>query len=318
MTDHTERGWRAYLSADHRQLTKRGVVLFVLTGAALAAAALFGVTWIAGIDAVTDRITGADWTWLAVALAGVAVSYLGYLFAYREVVRAQGGPTLDPTHAAALVAVGFGVFVPRGGFALDRTAWCESDLSSREAQQRVLNLAILEYAVLAPATLVAAAVTLLAFRTRVRRPRWLWRHLCPGLDAIVSTLDLLRTRAGLLAVAGMGLYWAGDIAALGACFHAIAGSRPSLPVLIVGYATGYALTRRSLPLAGAGAVELLLPFALSWVSLPLASSVVAVFAYRLFNLWLPVLPGVVGLRHLRRRSRRRGRSRARAKSATPA
>ena len=53
--------------------------------------------------------------------------------------------------------------------------------------------------------------------------------------------------------------------------------------LIIGYAAGYALTRRTLPLAGAGVVEALLPFALVWVGADLAPAVLAVFVYRFFN-----------------------------------
>jgi uncharacterized membrane protein YbhN (UPF0104 family) len=73
--------------------------------------------------------------------------------------------------------------------------------------------------------------------------------------------------------------------------------------LILGYATGYALSRRTLPFAGAGAVEALLPFALTWVGVPLAPALLAVFAYRLFNLWLPVIPATPGLVVLKRRYR---------------
>ena len=69
-------------------------------------------------------------------------------------------------------------------------------------------------------------------------------------------------------------------------------------LLLIGYATGYALTRRTLPLAGAGAVEALLPFALSWMGIALPAAVLAVFAYRVFNLWLPMVPAAVGMRSL--------------------
>jgi uncharacterized membrane protein YbhN (UPF0104 family) len=71
--------------------------------------------------------------------------------------------------------------------------------------------------------------------------------------------------------------------------------------VVVGYATGYALTRRTLPLAGAGAVEALLPFALLWVGYALPAAVLAVFAYRIFNLWLPLGPAVGAIFALRRR-----------------
>jgi uncharacterized membrane protein YbhN (UPF0104 family) len=44
----------------------------------------------------------------------------------------------------------------------------------------------------------------------------------------------------------------------------------------------------------------LLPFALHWVGFPLAAAVLAVFAYRIFNLWLPIVPAVAGVIALRR------------------
>jgi uncharacterized membrane protein YbhN (UPF0104 family) len=97
----------------------------------------------------------------------------------------------------------------------------------------------------------------------------------------------------------MALYWAGDAFCLWACLHGFLDTSLPVTTLLVGYATGYALSRRTLPLAGAGVVEALLPFALLWVSLPLAAGMLAVLAYRVFNLWLPLLPAVVGFRHLR-------------------
>ena len=54
------------------------------------------------------------------------------------------------------------------------------------------------------------------------------------------------------------------------CLAAFNRVTPGVAAVVVGYATGYALTRRTLPLAGAGAVEALLPFALVWVGFGLA------------------------------------------------
>src|SRR5262249_23849204 len=98
---------------------------------------------------------------------------------------------------------------------------------------------------------------------------------------------------------GTGVYWFGDIACLAICLRAYEGHFPSVAPLLIGYATGYALTRRTLPLAGAGAVEALLPFALIWTGTPLAAAVTAVIAYRIVNFWLPIVPAVFGLRSLR-------------------
>ena len=95
---------------------------------------------------------------------------------------------------------------------------------------------------------------------------------------------------GPFAVVGMSVYWAADIAALAVCMAVFTHRHPVGPALVVGYATGYALTRRSLPLAGAGAVEALLPFALSWVGYPLATAILAV---------MPTVGSTCGLRSSR-------------------
>ena len=88
---------------------------------------------------------------------------------------------------------------------------------------------------------------------------------------------------------------------LWACLQAFTHGTPDVALLLLGYATGYALTRRTLPFGGAGAVEALLPFALYWCGISLSAAVVAVFAYRIFNLWLPLVPAPLGLRTLRTR-----------------
>jgi uncharacterized membrane protein YbhN (UPF0104 family) len=322
--------WRSYLTADHHDLDRRGVVGFVVTGAVLAAAAVTCLVWAAGWRHVVHDLRHATYGWLWLATAGAVASYAGYLIAYREVARAEGGPHLPASHALAVVLTGFGIVVPRGGFAVDTAELTQHGLSEAEARQRVANLAVLEYAVLAPATFVAAlvllvrhtpaqagllpswvigvpvgtavALVLVLARKRLPGPAFLRQRLLRGLEAIHATLRMLRTLPnGPVAAGGMALYWAGDITVLWACLAMFDG-HPSVAVIVVGYATGYALTRRSLPLGGAGAVEAMLPFALSWVSVHLAAAVLAVVAYRLFNVWLVVAPAAAGLRHLRRRT----------------
>ena len=59
------------------------------------------------------------------------------------------------------------------------------------------------------------------------------------------------------------------------------------------YATGYAATRRSLPLGGAGVTEVLMTFSLYWVREPLAPALAAVVAYRVFNFLLVATPALI-------------------------
>jgi uncharacterized membrane protein YbhN (UPF0104 family) len=315
----------------------------VATAALLAFAASIGVAWAAGFEEIRRTLLNPNWPWLPVALAGEALAYLGYTLAYRDVVRAEGGRELDGPKAAALVATGFGVFVSAGGFTLDRVALERAGLSRKEARERVLALAALEYLVLAPATAIAATLVIfqhdgispaltwpwvigvpagltlallaLRFRGALRRsgPGWRSRlHSC--LDALALALRFLsRPRDHVLGIAGMTLYWLGDIFCLWAVLHVFFAHSPPVAQLLVGYATGYALTRRTLPLGGAGVVEALLPFALGWVGIGLAPALTGVVGYRVLNLWLPLLPALAGLPALRTLGRAPRQAQARSR-----
>ena len=93
---------------------------------------------------------------------------------------------------------------------------------------------------------------------------------------------------------GVTLYWLGDIACLWAALRLFSVD-VAVPALIVAYATGYVLTRRSLPLGGAGLVEVLMTFALVWIGVPIAPAALAVVVYRVFNFWLPIIPALAVL-----------------------
>ena len=305
------------------------VVLFIALGVALALGTTVAVAWAAGFGDVLHRLAHPQWAGIFLALAGQVVAYFGYMLAYREVARVERGPELGMMKLAAVVFTGFGVFVAHGGFSADVAALRGTGISRREARVRVLGLGALEYVVLAPAVCASAIIILahgsrtpnlgltlpwaiavplgfmvafwaLRYRRRLSRKRG-WRGVIGhGLDAVAVVRTLIcRPFQHGHAFVGMGLYWVGEIFSLSAALHAFGSPRPAIAALIIGYATGYALTRRTLPLAGAGVVEALLPFALVWVGAGLAPAVLAVFVYRIFNLWLPLIPAVVGMRVLK-------------------
>lgn len=321
-----------YVSRHHREHGRREVAFSIAIAATLAAAALLGIAWAAGFGEVGELLVRPHWHWFLLALAGLVASLIGYTFAYRELARADEGPELPVHHAGALVATGFGVFIPRGGFALDHEALCDVGVPPREAELRVRGLGLLEYAILAPAAFASAlyllvagfpdragvqmswivgvpvgtAVTLilLRHRARLRDGGRVRNALARFLDAVhrLGCLFVPPRKRSVGAFVGMSVYWVGDIFVLWACLAAfMRHGTPSVTALILGYATGYALSRRTLPFAGAGAVEALLPFALTWVGVALAPALLAVFAYRIFNLWLPLIPGTPGLLVLKRR-----------------
>jgi uncharacterized membrane protein YbhN (UPF0104 family) len=315
--------------APHLERDTAQHALLVGIAAALAAGAVVGTAWAAGFPDVLEALRQIDPIWLPVAFGMEVAAYLGYVIAYREIARVDDGPVLGLGRAGAIVAAGFGVFVIRGGFIVDRQALEAAGLDARQARVRVLGLGALEYAVLAPAAALAAVVVLargsthpslgftlpwaiavplgfaaalgaLAIRPRLHDGhgwRAVLRHALDGVQVLRHLSGQGAKHGG--AFLGATLYWVGDIGCLWACLRAFHDS-PDLAALVIGYATGYALTRRTLPLGGAGAVEALVSFALAWSGVPLAKAVLAVCAYRIFNLWLPLLPAAIGLRHLKR------------------
>jgi uncharacterized membrane protein YbhN (UPF0104 family) len=308
----------------HREQTRAESIVFVVASIAIGLATLDAVAWVAGFGHVAARLHELNPIWFLVAFGAEAVAYVGYVFAYREVARVERGPDMPAGDAVAAVAAGFGPFVARGGFAVDVHAFRQAGVSDRDVRVRVFGLGALEYALLAPA---ACAASILLLVQGVAKPSWAltlpWAIAVPlgfvtalwavehrerfGIDSLMGqaleSIHVLRCLfvrpRHLIGPLGTAVYWFGDIVCLWACLEAFTHGTPDVALLLIGYATGYALSRRTLPLAGAGAVEALLPFALSWCGISLAAAVLAVFAYRVFNLWLPTVPAAFGLRRMK-------------------
>jgi uncharacterized membrane protein YbhN (UPF0104 family) len=293
-------------------------------------AALAVMAAIAGWSKVADEFHLRLSFWFAVAFGAELVAFCAYVLAYRSVAAVEDGPRLSLREATELVAVGFGAFLAKGGAALDSKALSKKGSSSREGEVRVLALDALEHAPLAPAA-CAAAITLLAqgrpkpgldftipWSTLVpigavlaivgvrHRDRFVgrkgWRgKLGDVLDGIRILFRLAREwRRHWLGFAGASVYWAGDVLCLWASLQPF-NAAPRFAGIILAHAVGYSLTRRTLPLAGAGIVEVLMPLTLVASGSPFAGAILGVFTYRIFNLWLPLVPAAVAVPHLRRR-----------------
>ena len=121
---------------------------------------LTAMSAIAGWEAVFHGFR-AQWSFFfAVAFASELVSFVSYIFAYRAVAAIEDGPQFSLSDAAALVAVGFGAFLAKGGAALDSVVFRKPDDSKATGEVRVLALDALEHAPLAPAA-CAASIDLL-------------------------------------------------------------------------------------------------------------------------------------------------------------
>jgi uncharacterized membrane protein YbhN (UPF0104 family) len=303
------------------------VLLTTLAAGVAFAGALAVMATIAGWDEIDARVhTGVSY-WFAIAPAAELCAFCAYVFAYRAVAVVGGGRRLDLRDAAELVAVGFGAFLAKGGAAVDSRA-LSSGGSDDEGEVRVLALDALEHAPLAPAACLAAII-LLAHGSRKppldftlswavlvpvggvlaavgvrRRDRFVGREGWRGklgrvLEAIAVLFRIGREwRDHWPAFLGATVYWAGDVVCLWAAlqpFHAA----PPFGGVVIAHAVGYVLTRRTLPLAGAGIVEVLMPLTLAASGAPFSGAILGVLTYRIFNLWLPLVPAALALPRLR-------------------
>lgn len=305
-------------------------VLATLLAFAVAAATVVAIAAAFGFAAFGHAWSQLSFGWLAFAAATALLAIFAYAVAYRTLVQFKEGPQLPPALLLQMVIAGFGPFVAAGGFALDKRALQRLGGEPPDPTVRVLGLGAIEWAVLAPVAW-AAAVALLAVGDPLPMPSLLWpwalavpigfalglwlaapdraRRICSqggrwrcSLCLALRAIGVMRRLASAIprcsAVwVGMTLYWALDIASLYGAVRFV-GLRPNLGEIILAYATGYALTRRSMPLGGAGVTEALMTFSLHWVGQPVAPALAAVVVYRLLNLGLPAIPGLIFRRRL--------------------
>lgn len=305
-------------------------VLVVPTVLALGAVALLAE--LAGAEPLHRALRHLHPEWLLLCFGGQLLAYFGYVLAVRDTARVDGGPSLSFGRTVQGVVGGFGVFAATrtsGGFAVDYWVLRGAGEDRDGAVARVLALGALEYAVLAPAALCSAIALLVSgadvsmtltlpwllvipgamvaiwLSSPKRAPRYskapahgrvrqAFAHFVAGLS-ILRSMFVAPPREHGLGVLGITLYWAGDIACLWGALQFFGNPRLSVPALILGYATGYVLTRRSLPAGGAGVVEIALTFALHWMGFPFVRALLGVVVYRIFNLWLPILPALAVL-----------------------
>lgn len=309
----------------------------------IAAIAVLAIARVTGADAVGRAFDNIQPAWIALIAGAELITYPAYVIAYRSIAKLHGHAPMALPLVARVVVAGFGPFSLSGGFGLDREALEALNEDERSARVRVIALGVLEWVVLAPIAWVVSVVFLaqganimpsllwpwaigvpvgLGFAFWASSPRRVERlkrvggrrgeWMCSVLEGVGIMRKLVSDPlAWAPAWLGTALYWAADIAAFYGALRAF-GLNPEFGKVIIAYATGYAATRRSLPLGGAGLTEFLMTYALYWVRLPLAPSLAAVVAYRAFNLLLAAAPALLAHRQLRPLLERRRQRRAAA------
>lgn len=298
---------------------------------AIAAAGVLVIAYVTGADAVGRAFETIRPGWIGLIAGAAALTYPAYGLAYRSVARVHGHAPMTLLMVTRVVAAGFGPFQLAGGFGVDMQVLHALHEDERSARVRVLGLGVLEWALLAPTTCVVAIVLLVQGADIMRSLLWPWALAVPigfalGLWAsspgrrerlariggrrrswLADLLDGVGVLHTLIshpvkyagAWIGTALYWAADIAAFYGALRAF-GLDLGAGAVIIAYGTGYAATRRSLPLGGAGVTEVLMTYALYWVHAPLAPALGAVVAYRAFNFALAAMPALIAHRPVQR------------------
>jgi len=281
-----------------RERLERHPLLIVVVPTALALGAVALLADLAGGERLDRAAQNLHPAWLVLCFGGQLLAYAGYVLVVRDTARVDNGPTLTFGESLRTVVAGFGVFAATrtsGGFAVDYWAL----RNAGENRDVPLSLTLPWLAVI-PGALVAVWLSSPKRAPRYSDPgdggrlRQWFAHAVAGLS-ILRMMFVAPPREHGLGLLGAAAYWAGDIACLWGALQVFGNPRLSVPALIVGYATGYVLTRRSLPAGGAGIVEIAMTFALHWVGFPFVRALLGVVVYRLFNLWLPMLPALAVL-----------------------
>jgi uncharacterized membrane protein YbhN (UPF0104 family) len=329
----------AFEPAPSLGLSRRRVAL-LLGGGLLATASLALLLPAFGdVPDALRRVGAADPRWLLAALGFEAVSFLGHIVLFRAVA-VDGGSRIGMRASAEITFAGHAatrLFATAGAGGVALTAWAmrKSGMTRRDVASRMTTFLVLLYAVymlalvvgglglylgLLPGsaplamTLIPAGFGALVIATALSLPLVAKRFakVAPIADGVRSSLRLARRGdPGLL---GALLWWAGDIAALWACFKAF-GVAPPVAVVVVAYFVGMFANTLPLP-GGVGGVDGGMVAALVAFGADPSLAVLAVLAYRFFAFWLPIVPGAVAWVSLRRTvARWEGRAPARRRVA---
>jgi uncharacterized membrane protein YbhN (UPF0104 family) len=315
--------------SDGMRLRRDRPILNSALATAIAAGVVLALAHITGADAIGRAFDHMAPGWIALLAVAELLTYPAYGLAYRSIARVEGHAPIELGTVARVVVAGFGPYSIGGGFGVDKRVLEALDADPESARRRVVALGTMEWVLLAPLGCVVSIILIVQganvlpslvwpwalsvpagfaaalWATAGHRVEWLrtrWGGRLAPVCAVLEGVGMLRVlvlRGGefLGAWLGIALYWAADIIAFWAALRMF-GLDPGALKIVIAYATGYAATRRSLPLGGAGVTEFLMTYSLYWLRYPLAPALAAVLAYRVFNFGLVAVPALIARRQL--------------------
>ncbi len=143
-------------------IDRRKGLVTVVGALVLAVAAVVGIGQVTSLHHVVRALGRANQWWFPVCLGGELLAYAGYVAAYRDVARVDGGPCLGRWTALRIIVIGFGAVVigsSAGTLGIDYWALHRAGEPRHTAVRRVLALNTLQWFVLAIIACIAAAVS---------------------------------------------------------------------------------------------------------------------------------------------------------------
>jgi uncharacterized membrane protein YbhN (UPF0104 family) len=302
-----------------------------IVGAFLVAGAVVA-TQLPGLRDIGHQLAGADGGWITAALVLELLSTASFALAFHGVYDRR--PSARASTSMSLAVQGMNIVLPSGGAGglavgavlLDRAGVPRSFAASRTVAlfliTSLVSFAAVVIAGLGVATgllagearlaltllpgLLALLVIVAVFalpRSRGQVQSASRRRLAAALaktreylrDGVGASADLLRSGDRLVIAGAIG-YFAFDVAALAAAFHAVGPASLPIGLLVLAYTLGHG--GAMIPIPGSAEGGLIGMFVLYGMSLPTATA--AVLAYRALHAGVPMLLGVIGLADVRR------------------
>jgi uncharacterized membrane protein YbhN (UPF0104 family) len=310
-----------------RQIARKAAIVafLVAIGAVLA-------TQLPGLSEIGHQLAGADSGWIAIALALELASTACFAIAFHGVYDRRPSPRASASMSMAVQ--GMNIVLPSGGAGglavgavmLDRAGVPRSFAASRTVALFLVTSLVSFAAVViagfgvaagalsgdAPLALtlvpgVAALLLIVAVFALPRSEGPVKRMRAGRLTAaLASAREYLRDGVGAsaellrsgdrLVIAGAIGYFAFDVAALAAAFHAIGPAGLPVGLLVLAYTLGHG--GAMVPIPGSAEGGLIGIFVLYGMSLPTATA--AVLAYRALHAGVPLVLGAIGLADVRR------------------
>jgi uncharacterized membrane protein YbhN (UPF0104 family) len=310
-----------------RQIARKlaGVAAILAIGAVLA-------TQLPGLEEIGHQLAGADGGWITAALILELASTACFALAFHGVYDRRPSPRASTSMSMAVQ--GLNIVLPSGGAGglavgavlLDRAGVPRSFAASRTVALFLITSLVSFAAVVIAGFGVAAgalsgdatlAVTLLPGivalllivavfalpRSQGPVKRASAGRLSTALanareylrDGVGASAELLRSGDRLVIAGAIG-YFAFDVAALAAAFHAVGPAGLPIGLLVLAYTLGHG--GAIVPIPGSAEGGLIGMFVL--YGMPLSTATAAVLAYRALHAGVPLLLGVIGLADVRR------------------